>query len=255
MNHHYDIDWLNKKFDNGEQLNFLFFWGHTNKIGKEAGMSCFSQWFDAPFTVDGVVYKTSEHWMMAQKALLFGDTKSFHSIIKTETPKEAKDFGRNVHNFDEEIWNTNRFEIVKNGNIHKFNQHPDFAKYLHSTGDKILVEASPVDTIWGIGLSHDSQNIDNPYYWRGLNLLGFALMEVRDFLNDFDHFKEMQIPVELPWNLHPTIHPNDMFWQMGKGEEAIVEFSKFYSTLPNKEKQILKLTRPAPYEWKGFYDD
>lgn len=255
MNIHYDIDWLINKFDRGETLKYLFFWGHTNKYAEEVGKFCFSQWYEAPFTVDGVTCKTAEHWMMAQKALLFGDMKAFHNIVETDTPKRAKELGRKVSDFDEETWNAHRFDIVKKGNIHKFNQHPKFADYLQNTDDKILVEASPVDAIWGIGLSSESQNVDNPHLWRGLNLLGFILMEVRNFLNDFGHFTELQILVESPWKRYPDVHPYDIFWRMGQGEDAVTEFSKYYATLADKEKQVLKLTRPAPYEWAEFYDD
>ena len=112
------------------------------------------------------------------------DSASFEKITSCESPKEAKDLGRLVIGYDEHVWNENRFEIVKLGNIHKFNQHPALANYLLETGNQIIVEASPVDTVWGIGLTATSKDIDNIYAWRGLNLLGFVLMEVRDNLQD-----------------------------------------------------------------------
>lgn len=251
----YNIDWLIERFNSRETLEYLFFWGHTNKYGEEAGKFCFSQWYEAAFVVDDITYKTAEHWMMAHKALLFGDFKSFQAIIYAETPKQAKELGRQVIGFDEDLWNANRFDIVKKGNIHKFNQHPNFANFLLNSGSKILVEASPVDIIWGTGLDQDSQHINNPHFWRGLNLLGFALMEVRDFLNTFGHFSEIKTPVELPWKIYPGVHPYDMFWRMGKGEDSIIHFSDYYSKLSSKEKEIIKLTKPAPYEWKDFYDE
>lgn len=182
MTPHYDINWLIEKFESGDALKFIYFWGHTNKRNEPAGKFCFSQWFESPFSVDGITYKTAEHWMMAHKALLFGDKMMFEKIIACNKPGEAKALGRKVRNYDDDIWNARKFDIVKLGNIHKFNQHPILADYLLKTNDRILVEASPTDAIWGIGLSQDSEDIDNIYAWRGQNLLGFVLMEVRDFL-------------------------------------------------------------------------
>ena len=182
MNYH--IDWLKARFDQGETLKYIFFWGHTNKDQQEVGKFVFSQWYPAPFTVDGIEYKTSEHWMMAQKALLFHDTAAFNDILKAEKPGEAKEIGRKIVGFDEALWNNQRYEIVKTGNIHKFGQHNKLKDFLLGTADRVLVEASPTDAIWGIGLPQDSPGVDNPHNWRGLNLLGFALMEARDYLQE-----------------------------------------------------------------------
>ncbi len=192
MTQYYDIKWLKSKFERGDALKFIYFWGHTNKYKEEIGKFCFSQWFESPFTVENTTYKTCEHWMMAQKALLFNDEVTFNKIINSVKPGEAKDLGRQVMGFDEQIWNNKRFDIVKSGNIHKFNQYPALTDYLLKTESRILVEASPIDTIWGIGLSPDDEQINNIYAWPGLNLLGFALMEVRDFLKEFGHFKSSE---------------------------------------------------------------
>lgn len=135
-------------------MKFIYFWGHTNKYNETVGKFCFSQWYSSPFTVNNITYKTSEHWMMAHKALLFGDTISFEKIVACDTPKKAKELGRQVVSYNDQIWNDKRFDIVKLGNIHKFNQHANFADYLLKTENRVLVEASPVDTIWGIGLYH-----------------------------------------------------------------------------------------------------
>lgn len=253
MTKHYDIKWLTDNFESGDTLKFIYFWGHTNKFNEEIGKFCFSQWFESPFTIDNKTYKTSEHWMMAQKALLFGDKKNFDKIINCDKPGEAKELGRQVLGFDDQVWNDNRFEIVKIGNIHKFNQNPDLADYLLQTGDRVLVEASPVDIIWGIGLSQDSQDIDNIYAWRGLNLLGFALMEVRDLLKEFGQFKPLNNAQQTPWAEFPNVDKHDMFWKMGKGEDCLIQFYKYYSGLTDREKTIFKLTNPAPYEWKDIY--
>lgn len=178
----YTIPGLIQSVERGERIKFIFFWSHIRKSGEPVGSFCLSQWFDLPFVVKEIQYKTAEHWMMAQKALLFGDEFAFQKITAAKTPAQAKEYGRMVEGFNEDRWIEHRFEIVKQGNFHKFSQHPPFAQYLRSTGNRVLVEASPVDAIWGIGLSSDAEQIENPHTWRGLNLLGFALMEVRDML-------------------------------------------------------------------------
>ncbi len=163
----------------GKQPSYLFFWGHRPLPDGEIGKSCFSQWWFASFSIDDVSYPTAEHFMMAEKARLFGDQDTRARILEAESPKAAKQLGRKVKNFDEAVWNANRFNFVVKGNYAKFNQNLNLQKFLLSTGDKVLVEASPVDRIWGIGLAATDDLASDPENWRGLNLLGFALMEVR----------------------------------------------------------------------------
>lgn len=254
MRQHYNIEWLIDKSENGGYLKYLYFWGHTKKHNQDVGNFCFSQWFEGAFKVNGLVYKTTEHWMMAQKALLFDDKEIFEKIVNSDKPGEAKELGRQVVGFDENIWAENRFEIVRLGNIHKFNQNRDLGDYLLKTGNRILVETSPVDTIWGIGLTKESNEIDNLYAWRGLNLLGFALMETRDFLKDFGFFSDLKCDLIAPWIVYPDIDHKDVFWKMGKGEKYITKFLQMYHKLSDKEKTVFKLTNPEPYVWKGFYD-
>ena len=165
-----------------QSLKYLFFWGHTRPAGVPVGKECFSQWYPAPFTIDGDTYPTAEHYMMAEKAHMFGDEAIHAAILKATHPDQAKKLGRGVRNFNEAHWNEERFEVVVRGNAAKFSQHPELRHYLLQTGSRVLVEASPVDTIWGIGLAQDNPRAANPAEWRGLNLLGFALMEVRDQL-------------------------------------------------------------------------
>lgn len=161
---------------------FLFFWGHQPSKDGTLTKTCFSQWWESAFIVDGIEYQSAEHWMMAKKALLFNDEVIFNKIIVTKSPAEAKKLGREVQNYNDEIWLQNRYAIVKEGNFHKFSQHADLKEFLLSTADRVLVEASPVDAIWGIGMASDHHDVHHPEKWRGLNLLGFALMEVRDEL-------------------------------------------------------------------------
>jgi ribA/ribD-fused uncharacterized protein len=185
----YNLKWVIDKFDNGETLKYIFFWGHSSRHGEDVGKFVFSQWYPSAFTVDNLEYKTSEHWMMARKASLFDDNETFGKILKANKPGEVKELGRQIRGFDEIKWNEKKFEIVKTGNIHKFSQNKKLKDFLISTGTRIIVEASPTDSVWGIGLNQDSKMIDNPHTWRGENLLGFALMETRDFLNNFGEFK------------------------------------------------------------------
>lgn len=179
----YNLQRLKQDYDSGKKLKFLFFWGHQPHPSGEVTSSCFSQWWVAPFTVDGHTYPTAEHWMMAEKARLFEDADMLTQILGAHSPAQAKKFGRQVRNFDQMVWESKRSEIVVAGNLHKFNQHPDLKNFLINTKNRILVEASPRDTIWGIGLSAKNERASVPAQWRGKNLLGFALMEVRAGLN------------------------------------------------------------------------
>ncbi|MFB6454953.1 NADAR family protein [Chitinophaga sp. Hz27] len=179
----YNLEWLLAQSEHAATIKYLFFWGHTPAANGQLGKECFSQWYEAPFTADGHRYLTAEHWMMAQKALLFNDQPIFQQVLACKTPGEAKKLGRKVRNFDEHTWNQHRCDIVRNGNVYKFGQHDNLKTYLLNTGNRILVEASPLDKIWGIGMGKDNPNATQPASWKGLNLLGFALMEARDILS------------------------------------------------------------------------
>ncbi|WP_428653421.1 NADAR family protein [Runella sp.] len=163
-------------------LKYLFFWGHQPSKDGNITKTCLSQWWESSFEVEGVVYPTAEHWMMAQKAKLFGDEDVFEQILDAKSPAEAKKLGRQIRNFDENAWLSEREKIVVEGNFHKFNQNKALKEFLLQTQQRVLAEASPVDAIWGIGLAADHVDVLYPEKWPGLNLLGFALMEVRDRL-------------------------------------------------------------------------
>lgn len=169
--------------DQGHPYKYLFFWGHHPAADGRITQSCFSQWWEqSPFIVDDVTYATAEHYMMAEKARLFGDQESADLIVAATHPKQAKDLGRQAKGFNDTLWKQHRSAIVIRGNYHKFSQHDDLKTFLLQTGDRILVEASPVDPIWGIGLDRHSPDACYPAKWPGLNLLGFALMQVREQL-------------------------------------------------------------------------
>ncbi|MCE7007180.1 NADAR family protein [Kibdelosporangium philippinense] len=170
---------LIKRMADGVRPEFLFFWGHTRTPGHEVGRWVLSQWWQADFTVDGVTYRSAEHFMMAGKARLFGDEEMLAKILDSETPADAKKLGRAVRDFDQDTWVAHRYDIVVDGSIAKFESDPVLTEFLVSTGDKVLVEAAPRDVIWGIGLGQDNPRSQDPSQWRGRNLLGFALMDAR----------------------------------------------------------------------------
>jgi len=142
----------------------------------------FSQWHPSTFKVDGITYNCAEQFMMAGKAEMFGDNKSRKKILKSGSPREQKILGREVSNFHKGKWNSVAREIVFIGNMAKFSQNKDLLEKLLATGDKTIVEASPYDRVWGIGLSADDPNATRPSNWRGTNWLGKVLMVVRSEL-------------------------------------------------------------------------
>lgn len=172
-------DQLIRFVSDGGRPKYLMFWGHQPPAAGGSGRGCLSQWWPVTFTVDGVAYSSAEHFMMSAKALLFGDTEMAERIRAAPHPGAAKALGRQVRGFDERLWAERRFEIVVAGNVAKFGQHADLRDFLLGTGDRIIVEASPRDRIWGIGLTAGDDRARSPEHWRGLNLLGFALMETR----------------------------------------------------------------------------
>lgn len=119
-----------------------------------------------------------------EPAILFGDDAMAERILVAPHPHAAKALGSRVAGFDQQIWEECRFEIVVVGNLAKFGEHAALRAFLLATGRRVLVEASPVDRIWGCGRTRDDAAAFDPAQWLGLNLLGFALMQVRDVLRD-----------------------------------------------------------------------
>ena len=174
-----DCDSLKSAVAEGAQPKYIFFWGHRAQKDGTVGKGCFSQWWPSPFELEGVQYASAEHYMMAEKARLFGDEASRLAILQAATPAAAKKLGAQASGFVEEIWCQHRFDIVVRGNLARFTQNAEIGEFLRNTGGRVLAEASPVDRIWGIGLAEDDPRCQHPDQWQGLNLLGFALMEVR----------------------------------------------------------------------------
>ncbi|MBC1374772.1 NADAR family protein [Listeria sp. FSL L7-0091] len=180
----YTLEKIQQKYQKKQKLKYIFFWGNQSSSDGSINKSCFSQWWKCNFKVDGVEYNCAEQFMMAEKAKLFNDTEMRGKILAAKHPKQAKSFGRLISGFQEDVWMENRFNIVKRGNLAKFSQNKDLKNFLLHTNNRILVEASPLDKVWGIGLASDDKHAENPLHWKGLNLLGFALMAVRDELSE-----------------------------------------------------------------------
>jgi ribA/ribD-fused uncharacterized protein len=191
--------------DRGGAPQYLFFWGHQPNADGSIGKSCFSQWFEAAFTIDGVRYLTAEHYMMAEKARLFRDDATCGQILAAKSPAEAKKLGRLIKNFNEEAWLASRFDVVVSGNVAKFAQNETLRAFLLSTRHRVLVEASPVDAIWGIGLASNDADATRPHRWRGLNLLGYALMEVRARLQGLANLESESLSLLRRQTAHDTV--------------------------------------------------
>jgi ribA/ribD-fused uncharacterized protein len=161
----------------------IFFWG-----------GIYSQWHRSPFTVDGEFYRTAEHFMMAEKARTFGDKAVLAAIMKTKDPSDAKALGRQIQGWSDLVWQSVRFQVVCRGSFEKFRQNDDLAQELRASGDAQIIEASPYDKIWGVGLDEDAAlrwYLDQAHggdvppekvTWPGLNLLGKAIMVARSML-------------------------------------------------------------------------
>jgi ribA/ribD-fused uncharacterized protein len=178
----YSKDELIAALDSGEKIKWIHFWGHQPQQDGSLGSGCLSQWWPSPFTVEGIEYATAEHWMMVEKAKLFHDDSAVAAILAAPSPAAAKALGQKVAGFDEAAWTASRFDIVVRGNAEMFASSDALRAYLIGTGHRVLVEASPVDRIWGIGLDTNHKSAKVPTEWRGLNLLGFALMQARSIL-------------------------------------------------------------------------
>lgn len=177
-----DVYTLRRAVADGARYRYRFFWGHAARPDGQLSESVFSQWWPCRFEADGQTYTTAEQYMMAGKARLFGDQEMLADILATDHPAACKALGRKVRGFDEAVWGAARFDLVTRGNAAKFGQNPAYREYLLATGDEILVEASPRDRIWGIGMGRNNELAGDPRTWRGRNLLGFALVRARAIL-------------------------------------------------------------------------
>ena len=154
--------------------SFVFFWGPEHQNGE------FSNWYPSPFVHDEIEYNCAEQFMMHKKAILFGDTEVAGLIMEQTDPKKQKFLGRQVRGFDQQQWMNVCVDVMVPGLVSKFTQDEDLLRIILETKDAILVEASPLDKIWGIGMDRKDPDATDPTKWKGLNLLGDALMRARD---------------------------------------------------------------------------
>ena len=152
---------------------FVFFWKLHHKNEE------FSNWYPKEFIIEGIRYNCVEQYMMAKKALTFNDLAIYQKIMASDDPGECKDLGKLVSNFNPAVWDSCKREIVYNANYAKFTQNPELMAKLKATGDAIMAEASPQDRIWGIGMAADDPDARYPEKWKGENILGSILMEIR----------------------------------------------------------------------------
>lgn len=158
--------------------NFYFFWSGP-----------FSQWKRATIVVDGQTYNCNEQYMMAEKARLFKDDLALAKIMSTDEPAVQKLAGRNVVGFDKVQWEQIARLVVYRANFAKFTQHSDLYSELQATGNKVIVEASPKDPIWGIGMDENHPDVTDPSKWKGTNWLGEAIMQVRNDIAYMDSWR------------------------------------------------------------------
>lgn len=150
-------------------MKYLYFW-----------QGPFSNWYRSNFELNGIKFNTNEQYMMYKKAMLFNDTVTANAILKSNNPKECKALGRKVSGFDNVWWQDNCIEIVFRGAHAKFSQNRKLYNMLMNTGEATLVEASPFDKIWGIGLDEENAKKTNPADWPGSNWLGIVLTDLRE---------------------------------------------------------------------------
>ena len=169
----------------------------------------FSQWHPSKFTLYGVTFNTAEQYMMYSKAITFGDAEAAAKALKTSDPREQKKIGRSVRNFDAAKWREVAKQIVYAGNKAKFEQNEEMLAQLLNTGDRELVEASPYDNIWGIGLDESDPDALDKSKWDGTNWLGEVLTELREELK-----KRNAFTVWRPRKQVTLVYPESVFMKI-----------------------------------------
>lgn len=160
-------------------MDKLFFWGHTEH-GGNVTKACLSNFYPCEFEFNDKMFNFSEQCFMYQKALLFNDFGVAEQILDETDVRKIKALGRKVKDFDNELWDKHKEDFMYNACYAKFSQNDELKDFLLNTGNREIVEASPVDNIWGIGFSSDNA-MENINKW-GQNLLGKVLMKVREVL-------------------------------------------------------------------------
>lgn len=164
-----------KTYTNKSYDKHTYFWGGV-----------YSQWHKHDITIDGITFNCCEQYMMYRKAMVFNDIACAKKILNEKDPREQKKLGRSVANFIPSIWESVARDFVFRANMAKFGNDYTLRAEIFSTENTLLVEASPYDTIWGIGFDEDAASKTPVDEWKGSNWLGLVLTEVRDTLMGID---------------------------------------------------------------------
>ena len=151
-----------------------------------------SNWYLSEFTIDDIAFSSMEQYMMYEKAILFHDQETANKILQTDNVAEIKALGRTVQNFDDTVWGQSREEIVYKGVFEKFRQNPELRKRLERTGEEVIAECAVKDKIWGIGLSMKDEDRFCVERWKGQNMLGKILMDVRKDIKQGNYEKKIR---------------------------------------------------------------
>lgn len=181
---------LLEKLAEGQRFNYLLF-GQAQSDSRVVNSDCLSPWFPSPFKAEGALFKSLEHFMVAEKARLFKDLPSALKAIMSKTPQKAHKVSKTITGVDNALWATHCEALLVKANYYKFREHQVLTDYLTSTEERILVFADREDILFGAGLPLEAEEmLADPFQWPGENKLGFALMAVRDLLcgkGEFDH--------------------------------------------------------------------
>lgn len=151
-----------------------------------------SNWYLSEFIIDDITFSSMEQYMMYEKAILFHDQETAEKILQTDNVAEIKALGRTVQNFDDTVWGQSREEIVYKGVFEKFRQNPELRKRLERTGEEVIAECAVKDKIWGIGLSMKDEDRFCVERWKGQNVLGKILMDVRKDIKQGNYEKKIR---------------------------------------------------------------
>lgn len=173
--------WLKLEYQANRKHKLLFF-NNNQSSKKELTKACLSQRYQYTFYGHDHEFTSAEHYMMFCKAELFGDYEASEKILKAKGIEEIFQLGRNVQGFKQDIWDKFKYNMVLNNNWLKFEPNPELLSFLLSTGETVLVNACKDDVIWGIGLTASDPDAKDPMKWRGYNLLGFALTQIREHI-------------------------------------------------------------------------
>ena len=200
-----------------------------------------SNWYESPFRFGPLTFPTSEHWMMWQKAAAFRDGDTAGKVLEATSPAAAKALGKQVKPYSDATWSEARVPLMKVGLRQKFIQNERLMNDLLSTGSAALAEASPKDTVWGIGIGKDDSDSADLGKWHGRNLLGITLMEVRSELRALS-----SIDGRLEWPMDRLADSH--VWRM-----SLLELARVPSTRPAALMYAAIVAQHVPH-WHGTRD-